>query len=452
MLRRYVEQILSIYNYIDGIMVTNNKGIIEYYTNYRSDINNLKESDVIGKHILSVYPTLTEESSSIMRALKTGKPISNEFQTLTTYKGQTINAINTTLPIKDNETVIGVVDVSKYVDDCYRRQDIVLSIKNNEFKKSLYTIDDIITCSPLVNDIKEKIKKIAKTDSTVLIYGETGTGKELVAQSIHTSSKRKNKRFVSQNCAAIPSTLLESILFGTTKGSYTGAENRPGLFEIANGGTLFLDEINSMEISVQAKILKAIEEKKITRIGGVDSVDTDIKIISAINENPSLCLKEKKLREDLFYRLSVVQLDLPPLREKKEDIKYLTRYFIDDFNNKMNKNIIDISEDVEEIFRKYYWPGNVREIKNIIEGAFNLTSSRIIQKKDLPEYIHMNLENRHDSDIELDISLSEAVDNYEKKLIINAIRNSTKLTEACKKLKITKQNLYYKMEKYKLDR
>ncbi len=452
MLRRYVEQILSIYNYIDGIIVTNNKGIVEYYTNYRPDINNLKESDAIGKHILSVYPTLTEETSSIMRVLKTGKSIFNEFQTLTSYKGQTINAINSTLIIKENENVIGVVDVSRYVDDCYQRQNIVLSMKNNEFKKSLYTIDDIITCSPIVNDIKEKIKKISKTDSTVLIYGETGTGKELVAQSIHTSSNRKNKRFVSQNCASIPSTLLESILFGTTKGSYTGAENRPGLFEIANGGTLFLDEINSMEISVQAKILKAIEEKKITRIGGVEAIDTDIKIISAINENPSLCLKEKKLREDLFYRLSVVQLDLPPLRERKEDIKYLTRYFIDDFNNKMNRNIIDISEDVEAIFSNYSWPGNVREIKNIIEGAFNLTSSRIIQKKDLPEYIYKNSENSYDFDLELNTSLSEAVKNYEKKLIINAIKNSKKLTEASKKLKITKQNLYYKMEKYEIDK
>jgi len=452
MLRRYVEQILSIYNYIDGIIVTNNKGIVEYYTNYRPDINNLKEIDVVGKHVLSVYPTLTEESSSIMRVLNTGKSIFNEFQTLTSYKGQIINAINSTLLIKDNENVIGVVDVSRYVDDCYQRQDIVLSMKNNELKKSLYTVDDIITCSPIVNDFKEKIKKISKTDSTVLIYGETGTGKELVAQSIHSSSNRKNKRFVSQNCASIPSTLLESILFGTTKGSYTGAENRPGLFEIANGGTLFLDEINSMEISVQAKILKAIEEKKITRIGGVESIDTDIKIISAINEYPSLCIKEKKLREDLFYRLSVVQLDLPPLRERQEDIKYLTKYFIDYFNNKMNRNIIDISEDVEEIFRKYSWPGNVREIKNIIEGAFNLTSSRIIQKKDLPEYIYKNSGNSYDLDLELKTSLSEAVENYEKKLIINAIKNSRKLTDASKKLKITKQNLYYKMEKYGLDK
>jgi len=448
MLRRYVEQILSIYNYIDGLIITNNKGIVEYYTNFRPDVNNLKESDVIGKHVLSVYPTLTEETSSIMRALKTGKPIFNEFQTLTSYKGQVINAVNQTLLIKDNEEVIGVVDVSRYVDDCYERQDIALSIKSNELKKNLYTVSDIVTCSPILTDIKEKINKVSKTDSTVLIYGETGTGKELVAQSIHTSSDRKNKRFVSQNCAAIPSSLLESILFGTTKGSYTGAENRPGLFEIANGGTLFLDEINSMEISVQAKILKAIEEKKVTRIGGVESIDTDIKIVSAINEHPSICLRERKLREDLFYRLGVVQLDLPPLRERTGDIKYLTRYFIDYFNNKMNRNIIDVSEDVEEIFKKYSWPGNVRELKNIIEGAFNLTSSRIIQKKDLPEYICINSGNINNQELDLDISLSEAVSNYEKKLIINAIKSTKKLTEASKKLRITKQNLYYKMEKY----
>lgn len=452
MLRRYVEQILSIYNYIDGVLVTNNKGIIEYYTNFRQDINNLEEKDAIGKHVLTVYPTLTEETSSVMRALKTGKSIFNEFQSLVSYKGQTINAINSTLLVKHNEDIIGVVDVSRYVDDCYQRQDIVLSIKNNEQKKSLYTVDDIITNSPALDSIKEKIKKVAQTDSTVLIYGETGTGKELVAQSIHTSSNRKSKRFVSQNCASIPSTLLESILFGTTKGSYTGAENRPGLFEIANGGTLFLDEINSMEISVQAKILKAIEEKKITRIGGIEAINTDVKIISAINEEPSVCLKEKKLREDLFYRLSVVQLDLPSLRERRQDVNYLTKYFIDYFNNKMNRNIIDISEEVEDIFQKYNWPGNVRELRNIIEGAFNLTSSRIIQKKDLPEYIYKIPVNNCNFEIDNDISLNEAVQNYEKKLIINAIKKSDKFTDAAKKLKITKQNLYYKMEKYELDK
>ena len=191
-----------------------------------------------------------------------------------------------------------------------------------------------------------------------MIFGETGTGKELVAQSLYTCGNRKNKKFVSQNCAAIPSTLLESILFGTVKGSFTGSLSRPGLFEIANGGVLFLDEINSMELSIQPKILKAIEEKKITRVGGEEPIDIDVKIISAINEDPIKCIKENKLREDLFYRLSVVQLNIPPLRERFDDLNYLIKYFINAFNKQMNKNIIDVVKR----WRKYSKTTNGREM------------------------------------------------------------------------------------------
>ena len=320
MLRRYVEQILNLYNYIDGILVVDAKGIIEYFVTYRPDVNNLKEKDLIGRHVLEIYPNLTEESSSLLRVLKTGKPISNEYQALSTYNGQSINAINTTMPIKDGDRIIGAVDASRYMDSAYERQDIALELKDKSEEKALYTVDDIITSSQQMELIKERISMIADTDSSVLIVGATGTGKELVAQSIHTSSCRRKKRFVSQNCAAIPANLLESILFGTVKGSYTGAENRPGIFEIANGGTIFLDEINSMEISVQAKILKAIEEKKITRIGGVAPIPIDVKIVSAINENPIDCMEAGKLREDLFYRLSVVQLTLPLLKERRNDL------------------------------------------------------------------------------------------------------------------------------------
>ena len=241
MLKRYAEQLLNLYNYIDGIMVANTKGEVEYFITFRPDINHLKESEILGKHILDIYPNLSEEESSILNVLKTGRPIFNQRQNLFTYKGQGINAINNTMPIKDGDTIIGAVDVSRYIDPGFEKKEIALSLKKENVKKTLYTVDDIITQSQTMELIKERISMIADTDSSVLIAGETGTGKELVAQSVHTSSKRKNEKFISQNCAAIPSNLLESILFGTVKGSYTGAENRPGLFELANGGTLFLD-------------------------------------------------------------------------------------------------------------------------------------------------------------------------------------------------------------------
>ncbi|MFR1725626.1 sigma-54 interaction domain-containing protein [Emergencia timonensis] len=459
MLRRYVEQILSIYNYLDGIMVTDKYGYVEYYVTFRPDVNNLKEKDILRKHITEVYPTLNEETSSILRVLKTGKPISNEFQTLITYKGQSIRAINTTMPIKDHDEIIGAVDVSRYIDSPYQRQDISLSLKESVEKKNLYAVDDIVTNSRSMELIKERIPMIADTDSSVLIYGETGTGKELVAQSIHTASKRRNKKFVSQNCAAIPGNLLESILFGTTKGSYTGAENKPGLFEIASGGTLFLDEINSMEISVQPKILKAIEEKQVVRLGGYEPIKTDIKIVSAVNENPLQCIAENKLREDLFYRLSVVQLNIPPLRERINDLFYLVSHFINIYNTSMHCNLIGIDEEVETIFRGYNWPGNVRELKNVIEGAFNVASARFIQKKDLPEYLTRPFVLEEISQNALmtvpaiplkGISLEEALETYERELIEHAVAISKNYVEAAKLLGITKQALNYKLRKYKL--
>lgn len=315
MIKKYVEQILDLYNFVDGLMITDAKGNIEFYQSFRADLNDLKSEKVIGKNLLDIYPTLTMETSTIFKVLQTGEPVFNQFQEIPTYSGKIIRALNTTLPLTDGKKIIGAIDVSRYIDTPYARKEITLSLKEVQ-KSNLYTVDDIISISPEMEKLKEKINRIANTDSSVLIYGETGTGKELVAQSLHTSSSRKNKKFISQNCAAIPSTLLESILFGTTKGSFTGAEDKAGIFEIANGGTIFLDEINSMDMSVQAKILKAIEEKQIKRIGSADAISTDIRIISAMNKPPVECINNKTMREDLFYRLSVVQIAIPPGCEK----------------------------------------------------------------------------------------------------------------------------------------
>ena len=337
----------------------------------------------------------------------------------------------------------------------------MLQIKEADDVKTMYTIDDIVTSSMQMEIIKERIGMIADTDSSVLIYGETGTGKELVAQSIHTSSKRKNRRFVSQNCASIPENLLESILFGTVKGSYTGAENRPGLFEMAAGGTLFLDEINSMECSVQAKLLKAIEEKQITRVGGLSPIPIDVKIISAINQQPMECIRTGKLREDLFYRLSVVQLSLPPLRERLNDLFFLVSHFISIYNEKMHRKILGIDEEVEQLFRRYPWPGNVRELKNIIEGAFNVTNAAFIQLKDLPEYMFTAARREPDymtsgkPVVDLnnpDFSIDKALADFEVSLIEKALAQTGTMSDAAKKLKISKQALNYKMNKYDINR
>jgi len=456
MLRRYVEHILQLYNYIDGLMVTDDKGIIEYYKSFRPDINNLEEEEVLHKYILDVYPNLTKKNSSILKVLKTGTPIYNEKQHLKTNKNDNISAINTTLPIMDKDKLIGAVDISRYIEPEIKNHNVNLNINKESMRahgSKLYNINDIMTTSPSMLKIKNKILKIAKTDSSVLIRGETGTGKELVAQAIHSHSNRASNPFVSQNCAAIPSTLLESILFGTVKGSYTGAENKKGLFEKAQKGTLFLDEINAMEINIQPKLLKAIENKMIRRVGNTRQINTDVRIVSAVNEDPQKSINDNRLREDLFYRLAVVQIELPPLRKRKNDIEYLKNYFINKFNKKMNRNIIGLDQQAEEIFLKYHWPGNVRELKNVIEGAFNLTDNNFIQKRDLPDYIKENIKRKTKVASQLSInnhSLKDLVENYERDLLIRALNNTKNKVEAAKTLKISKQSLQYKINKYNL--
>lgn len=377
MSEKYIEQILNIYNHVDTIILTDDKGYITYFITYRPDVNPHRPKNMVGKHMLEVFKTLTEETSSVMRVIKTGEPILNEIQEFP-YDSYVVRSINTTMPIKENGKLVGVANMIRYLDGPFKRNEIVIDLKEKKDFGIRYHIDDIEGCSESISYLKQKIRMVSETDSAVLIYGETGVGKELVAQSIHGLSSRRNNRFVSQNCAAIPESLLESIIFGTVKGAYTGAENRPGLFEISKGGTLFLDEINSMEITLQAKILRAIEDNEVTRIGSNTPIKTDVRIISALNENPMDCIKNKKLRRDLFYRLSTVEIDIDPLRKRKEDISYMTDYYINYFNKRMNRAIIGIDEDVEKIFSRYEWPGNVRELRNVLEGAFNIATSRKI--------------------------------------------------------------------------
>ncbi len=458
MSEKYIEQILNIYNHVDTIILTDDKGYITFFITYRPDVNPNRPKNMVGKHMLEAFKTLTEETSSVMRVIKTEEPILNEIQEFP-YDSYVVRSINTTMPIKENGKLVGVANMIRYLDGPFKRNEIVIDLKEKKDFGIRYHIDDIEGCSESIFYLKQKIRMVSETDSAVLIYGETGVGKELVAQSIHGLSSRRNNRFVSQNCAAIPESLLESIIFGTVKGAYTGAENRPGLFEISKGGTLFLDEINSMEITLQAKILRAIEDNEVTRIGSNTPIKTDVRIISALNENPMDCIKNKKLRRDLFYRLSTVEIDIDPLRKRKEDISYMTDYYINYFNKRMNRAIIGIDEDVEKIFSRYEWPGNVRELRNVLEGAFNIATSRKIKKKYLPNYLlqEFDVEGIEMADEHIirwsngeDFNLDEAIKEYERNIIISALHNSRNLSEAAKKLGISRQNLNYKLNKHSL--
>ena len=445
------ESLLNIYNYFDGIIVTDKNGIINYYVNFRTDIYNLRLKQIIGKNILEIHPEIKEEDSTIMQVLKTGQPIYDRIEHLTTPHGDCMTNICSTLPILENGNIVGAIDLSRGIDTDVQRKFIEMPKVFNQ-SNSLYHVNDIVSASKKVNDLKSIISMVANTDSAVMICGETGTGKELFAQSVHTSGLRVSKPFISQNCAAIPNTLLEGILFGTTKGSFTGAEDKAGLFEMANGGTLFLDEINSMDLGMQAKILKVIEEKKVRRIGSDDTVSVDLKIISATNKPPLQCVKDNTIREDLFYRLSTVIFDIPPLRERIVDIPLLVNYFIEQNNSKMNKNVLGVSSEVMELFMNYQWPGNVRELKNVIEGAFNVIGSSEIKKDDLPPHLLNNYSHQNERLISYgeDMSLPERLEEYEKRLLIQALDSTNNLTRAAEKLKITKQALNYKILKYGL--
>ena len=451
MLSKYIEKAMKLYKNIDGLAAVDKEGIIRYYFNYRPNINPLSAEDALNKHVLDVFPSLDAQSSTLLTVLRTGEPILNYFQEYDNCIGVRINAINTTMPLTDaNGQLIGAIDVSVYITNEHDRLSIVMNKPANP--ANLFTASDIITKDEHMIQLKDNLLKIASTNSSVLIYGETGTGKELFAQSIHSASKRKDGPFIVQNCSAIPNTLLESIFFGTVKGSYTGAESRKGLFELADSGTLFLDEINSMDINMQSKILRVLEEKKVRRIGCEKDVAFDVRIISAVNEKPEVVLNQGKVRTDLYYRLSPVQITIPPLRERKSDIPFLTDYFINYFNKTMHRNILGITEDALDVLRNYSWAGNVRELKNIIEGCFNIVDDGFLTRENIPAYLLASIKYYENTPIDDDSrSLDQRVKAFEKDIIIKTLAQHRTLSAAARALSISRQNLRYKQEKYVID-
>lgn len=457
MFENMISSIFAMKNFFDEISIVDKHGIIRYCEIFIPDMYSFTADEIVGKHLFDVFKTSNEQNSEVLQVLKTGKPIVLFKENLITYKGDRVKGYSSTYPIyKDNE-LIGAAVAMKVLDSSFSREFIKV-IDEGKGRKSQgmenYTIDSLITNDKYMISIKDKIRKVSKTDSSVLIQGKTGTGKEIVAQSLHYLSNRMDKPFISQNCSAIPANLLESILFGTEKGSFTGAVTNKGLFELANGGTIFLDEINSMEISVQSKILKAIEEKSIRRLGGHKNIKVDIRVIAAINEDPFESIYQNRLREDLFYRLNVVSIKLNELKDRKCDIELLSNYYIEYYNKTMDMKVKGVDEKVKLLFESHDWPGNVRELRNVIESAFNMISKDIIMIEDIPEYLTNKYYKRDfykdklvENDIEVTNSYDQLMADYEKKLIMNTLLNSKSKAEAAKKLNITRQNLNYKLEK-----
>jgi arginine utilization regulatory protein len=259
--------------------------------------------------------------------------------------------------------------------------------KGGSVSGAQYSITDLVGEHLSMRSLKERALKAARSDSPVLVCGETGTGKELLVHAIHAASHRHNRPLVAQNCAALPEGLLESILFGTVRGSFTGAEDRPGLFELADGGTLFLDEINSMQLELQAKLLRVLQDGRIRRVGEAVERRVDVRVIASSNEDPAVAVAEKRLRSDLYYRINVVSLELPPLRERRSDIPLLTQFFLETHGSRMDLGRRHLSPEVERLFMTYAWPGNVRELEHAIEAAIQMATGSEITLADLPNHL-----------------------------------------------------------------
>jgi arginine utilization regulatory protein len=303
-----------------------------------------------------------------------------------------------------------------------------------------YTFDDIIGNSEIIKSCKEKAVKASKTSSPILVFGETGTGKELFVQAIHNNSSRSKRPFIAQNCAAIPSNLLEAILFGTVRGSFTGAEERKGLFELADGGTLYLDELNSMPMELQGKILRVLQEGIIRRVGSITVKEVDVRVITSLNEWPELLLNEGKLRNDLYYRLNVVRIEIPTLRQRKEDIPSLIDCFIDKFNKSFKGSIVGIDKAALERLILWDFEGNIRELEHVIEGTFNLKLEGLINLKDLNE-LGFDKSTKYKS-------LKDRLKEAEKAYILEALTiTKYNVSKAAELLKVPRQTLQGKIKR-----
>ncbi|WP_431188382.1 sigma 54-interacting transcriptional regulator [Bacillus thuringiensis] len=323
----------------------------------------------------------------------------------------------------------------------------------SKYKKLNDSFPEIIGCSDVLMETLFIANKVAKSDSTVLITGESGTGKELIAKGIHKVSLRKDKPFIRVNCAAIPPNLIESELFGHEKGAFTGALHmRRGKFEQANNGTIFLDEIGDLKLDLQVKLLRVLQEKEIVRIGGDKTIKLNVRVLAATNGNLQKMVHDREFREDLYYRLNVIPIHIPPLRERKADIQSLIEYFKGHFNTVLNKEIHSYTDDFLQALMKYNWPGNIRELQNVIERAMNLSENDVLEIGDLPDNINMN--SQQNSIINNQIENTETVltmSEYEKKILKHVIQFYPSFNAAGKALGLTHKTVAAKVRKYNLE-
>ncbi len=460
-IRRENELLTSALNIIEeGIHIVDSSGKTFFYSKSLEKIENTRAENVLGKHITEAYQ-LDEDSSILLKVLKTGKPVKNHHTTYFTKKGKKIDIITNTFPISANGAVIGAVSVNSDITNKKQLVDTLIQLQKQLYSShtrngTQYSFEDIIGESAAIQETVDHAQRVAVNMSPVLIFGETGTGKELFAQSLHNYSLRAKGPFVAVNCAAIPATLLESILFGTEKGAFTGAEDKPGLFEEADKGTLFLDEISSMDVSLQTKLLRVLESKTVRRLGGKSDIRVNPRIFSAINTDPLEAIKQGKLRQDLYYRLAVVTLTIPPLRKRMEDLPLLVRHFINKSNKIMYKQVKDVTPEVMAIFQRHNWPGNVRELQHAVEHAMNFAEedADYIEPRHIPAHLRQKYQEpgyEHDYDYKSSRekqNLKLLLQRIERKIIVETLNsNDHNITRTAKALGISRQNLQQRIKR-----
>ena len=468
---------LSILNHFDeGVIISDSLGRILFYNQTQAAIDGLDPREVIGRHITEVY-RLTNETSLIMHCLRSRQPIRHRTLFYKSMHGKIAHTICSVFPLLNNDRLVGAIC---FVRDYRFLKETMATLplpplQANRSNATRYTFADIIGANRDLTNAIDTARGAADSKSPVLLIGETGTGKELFAQAIHNHSSRRDKTYNAINCAAIPENLLEGLLFGTVKGAFTGAIDRPGLIERANGSTLFLDELLSMPITLQVKLLRVLQEKKVCRLGSEKEIELDIKIISSISKTPREAMNESLLRVDLFYRLGVVLIRIPPLRRRLDDLPLLIQHFLDRLNNALGTYVQSVSPEVMELFAGYAWPGNIRELEHLLEGAMNIVGhseqiriTHFSAALDTMNYMPENASSVSKPEPEAVTERPAAVESpgddspsnlqaeqkAQEKSILSRTLTETggNITRAAVQLGISRQLLTYKMKKHGLSR
>ncbi len=450
-----------------GVQIYDKNTHAVYFNQASREISHIPSGvNITGRHLLDMYD-LEETVSTTMTALRTQSPVIDRVDQFSVDNGTFIASANTSYPIFQNGQLSGAVTfehteetIQKYYQSIQDTRQALKHFSGSAapVRFSGYTFENVIGGSEKLRSAAELAQRVAPQNSPVMLVGETGTGKEIFAQSIHRSSPRAGKKFVAINCAAIPETLIESLLFGTAKGSFTGSEDKAGYFEEASGGTLFLDELNSMSLVMQSKLLRVLQERTFRRVGGKKDLELDVRIISSCNEDPFQTVEENKFRRDLFYRLSSVIIELPPLREHLEDLEQLTRYHLEQTAFQYVHRITRIQPQVYQLLRAYRWPGNVRELFHVLDYAQNVADSDVMTVEHLPAYLRKNQAPAPRQSApptpsgHIDFShtsLQALMDDYEKEVITQALdRCGYNISQTAQALGILRQSLQYRIRKY----